>query len=319
MPLPHWSTTLHLILCSSTEWHRYRHRLTRSRARRLPIGARLTLRRAIPEHMLPISLTIAGSDSGGGAGIQADLKTFHAYATFGTTVITAITAQNTRGVTAVHPIPLEVVKAQLAALAEDLPPRAVKAGMLATAPLVRTVAEAIRRYRWTNFVLDPVMVSSSGHRLLDPDAERTLVEELMPLASLITPNLDEAGILAGFPVRTVDEMKRAAEVFVDRGAAAALLKGGHLPGGQLTDILWDGREWWEWRRTKLDTRSTHGTGCTLSAAIAAGLAHDRRLVEAVDDALDYVRRAIEAAPGLGSGYGPLNHLVRATVSRTEKP
>jgi hydroxymethylpyrimidine/phosphomethylpyrimidine kinase len=263
--------------------------------------------------MLPTTLSIAGSDSGGGAGIQADLKTFHAFGTFGTTVVTAITAQNTRGVSAVHPIPLEVVSAQLAALAEDLPPRAFKTGMLATAALVRTVADAIRANRWANFVLDPVMVSSSGHRLLDEDAERTVLHELMPLAALVTPNLDEAGILAGFPVRRVEDMKRAAEVLVERGAASALIKGGHLADGEVTDLLWDGRRWREWRRPKLKTRSTHGTGCTLSAAVAAGLAHGRALGEAVEDALGYVRRAMEAAPGLGSGHGPLNHLVPGAI------
>jgi hydroxymethylpyrimidine/phosphomethylpyrimidine kinase len=261
--------------------------------------------------MLPIVLTIAGSDSGGGAGIQADLKTFHAFRCFGTSAITAITAQNTRGVAAVHPVPVETVRAQIRAVAEDLPPAAFKTGMLATAELVRAVAAAIDEHRLPNFVLDPVMVASSGDRLLEQPAERSILEELLPRAELVTPNLDEAAILAGITVSDTAAMRRAAEVLVDRGARAVLLKGGHLESTELTDYLFDGAEWHEWTRPKLRTRNTHGTGCTLSAAIAAGLAHGRPMREAVPAALDYVRRAMEAAPGLGSGHGPLNHLVSA--------
>ncbi|MDB4949352.1 MAG: phosphomethylpyrimidine kinase [Gemmatimonadetes bacterium] len=259
----------------------------------------------------PIALTIAGSDSGGGAGIQADLKTFHAFGAFGTSVLTAVTAQNTLAVTAVHPIPADVVRAQLHAVLADLRPRALKTGMLATAPIVRLVADEVRARGLRALVVDPVMVSTSGHRLLDAGAERALRDELLPLAALVTPNLDEAAILAGFPVTGEDAMRRAAETLVSGGAAAVLLKGGHLASDELVDVLYDGREWHEWRRPKLATRSTHGTGCTLSAAIAAGLAHGRPLREAVADALDYVQRAIAAAPGYGAGHGPLNHLVAA--------
>lgn len=258
---------------------------------------------------LPVVLTIAGSDSGGGAGIQADLKTFHAFRTFGTSVLTAITAQNTLGVHAVHPVPIQLVRAQIEAVATDLAPVACKSGMLATAALVRAVAAAIREYRLPNYVLDPVMVATSGDRLLDADAEQTVSEELLPLAALVTPNLDEATLLAGFPVTTPAEMRRAADALVTRGAAAALIKGGHLEREEVVDILFDGTEWHEWRRPRLDTRSTHGTGCTLSAAVAAGLAHGRPLLEAVDAALDFVHRAMRAAPSLGHGHGPLNHLV----------
>jgi hydroxymethylpyrimidine/phosphomethylpyrimidine kinase len=259
--------------------------------------------------MLPVVLTIAGSDSGGGAGIQADLKTFHAFGTFGTTAVTAVTVQNTRGVMSVHPVPVEVVRAQIHAVVTDLAPASFKTGMLATAELVRTVAEAVRSEGLGNFVLDPVMVATSGDRLLDRDAEHTIVSELLPLAAVITPNLDEAAILAGFPVRDEADMRRAAERLAERGAVAVLLKGGHLQAAELVDLLFDGVEWWEWRRPRLDTRNTHGTGCTLSAAIAAGLAHGRPLRDAVDTALDYVHRAIRQAPGLGGGHGPLNHLV----------
>ncbi|HLM68534.1 MAG TPA: bifunctional hydroxymethylpyrimidine kinase/phosphomethylpyrimidine kinase [Longimicrobium sp.] len=258
---------------------------------------------------IPVALTIAGSDSGGGAGIQADLKSFHAFGVFGTSALTAVTVQNTRGVTGVHPVPVDIVRAQIRAVAEDLHPAACKSGMLATAPLVRAVAESIREHRLPHFVLDPVMVASSGDRLLDEDAERTVADELVPLAALVTPNLDEAAILVGAPVEDVDAMRRAAAALVEIGARAALLKGGHLRSAELVDVLFDGQDWHEWRRPKLGTRNTHGTGCTLSAAIAAGLAHGRPLTRAVEDALGYVSRAMLAAPGLGRGHGPLNHMV----------
>lgn len=255
---------------------------------------------------LHVALTIAGSDSGGGAGIQADLKSFHAFGVFGTSAVTAITVQNTRGVTAVHPVPLDVVEAQIDAVVEDLAPAAVKTGMLATAELVHTVADAIRRHRLERFVLDPVMVATSGHRLLDADAEGTLARKLLPLAAVVTPNLHEAAILVGRPVGSVDEMRTAARALVDMGAGAALLKGGHLEGDAL-DLLWDGTEEHLWRKARVDTRHTHGTGCTLSASIAAGLARGRPLRRAVGDAVDYVGRAIASAPGLGHGHGPVNH------------
>ncbi|HEX7117881.1 MAG TPA: bifunctional hydroxymethylpyrimidine kinase/phosphomethylpyrimidine kinase [Longimicrobiales bacterium] len=261
--------------------------------------------------MLPIALTIAGSDSGGGAGIQADLKTFHAFGVFGTTAITAITAQNTRGVSAVHAVPADVVRAQIRAVAADLRPAAIKTGMLATAPLVEAVAAAIADEGLENYVLDPVMVATSGARLLDADAEGAVAERLVPLATVVTPNLDEAAILVGHAIEGEADMRRAAETLVARGARAALIKGGHLDAGAVADVLHDGVELHVWRRPRIATTSTHGTGCTLSAAIAAGLALGRPLVEAVADALDFVHRAILEAPGLGAGYGPLNHFVAA--------
>ena len=257
----------------------------------------------------PVVLSIAGSDSGGGAGIQADLKTFEAFGVFGTTAIAAITAQNTLGVSGVHPIPPEMVAAQIAAVASDLKPAALKTGMLATRQLVETVADAITEHSLPNFVLDPVMVATTGASLLDPDAEDAIRRRLTPLASLITPNLDEAAILAGFPVRDEDDMRRAAAALTDAGAAATLLKGGHLESEEIVDILFDGSEWYEWRRPKLQTRNTHGTGCTLSSAVAAGLALGHPLPVAVENALDYVQRALRTAPSLGRGQGPLNHRV----------
>jgi len=260
---------------------------------------------------MKIALTIAGSDSGGGAGIQADLKTFHQFGVFGTSAIVAITAQNTLGVRAIHPLPPAIVDAQLEALAADLPPAAVKTGMLATGDLARQVAGALRRYGWRQYVLDPVMVATSGDPLLDADAESVLRDSLLPLASLVTPNLDEASILAGFPVTEPGAMERAGRRLLDLGAKAALVKGGHLAGDLVTDVLVTSAAVRRFERPRLRTTSTHGTGCTLSAAVTAGLALGRDLETAVADALDFVHRAMAAAPGLGAGHGPLNHTVSA--------
>jgi hydroxymethylpyrimidine/phosphomethylpyrimidine kinase len=257
---------------------------------------------------LPIALTIAGSDSGGGAGIQADLKTFHQFGVFGTSVITAVTAQNTRGVSAIHAIPLQDVVAQIDALADDLPPAAFKTGMLATARLVAAVADAIRRHGLPRYVMDPVMVATSGDRLLERAAERSLRDELLPLATVVTPNLEEAAILSEMTVESLDDMAAAARRIVELGASAALVKGGHLRGDAV-DLLWDGVEQRLWRRPRIETRHTHGTGCTLSAGIAAGLARGDDLVRSVDRATRFVGRAIAAAPALGKGRGPVNHLV----------
>ena len=263
---------------------------------------------------MKIALTIAGSDSGGGAGIQADLKTFQQFGVFGTSVIVALTAQNTRGVRAVEAVPEAMVAAQLTALAEDLPPAALKTGMLAEASLVRLVARAIRENGWGPLVVDPVMVSTSGHRLLTAEAEDVIRESLLPLAALVTPNLDEAAVLTG----RVGARRR------HHGAGrrdAAPLRRRRRPGeGRASDRRrrhrhrrpGDAR-----RRAPLHpsaastTTSTHGTGCTLSAAITAGLALGRPLETAVDDALDFVHRAIARAPGLGAGHGPLDHTVTA--------
>jgi len=260
-----------------------------------------------------IALTIAGSDSGGGAGIQADLKTFHQFGVFGTSVITAVTAQNTVGVLAWEPVSAALVTRQLDALAMDLPPGAVKSGMLASAVLVETVATGIARHRLPNYVLDPVMVATSGDRLLDEDAEQLVARRLLPLAALVTPNLDEAAILVGEVVATPDAMERAGRALLRRGARAALVKGGHLSGDQVVDVLVTAGAARRFTRPRLDTTSTHGTGCTLSAAVAAGLALGRPLEQAVADGLDFVHRAMAAAPGLGGGrgHGPLNHFVPA--------
>jgi hydroxymethylpyrimidine/phosphomethylpyrimidine kinase len=278
---------------------------------------------------IPIALTIAGSDSGGGAGIQADLKTFQRFGVYGTSVITAVTAQNTQSVRAVQPISLAVVEAQLAALAEDLPPDAVKSGMLATGELVAATARAVAEYGWSPYVLDPVMVATSGDRLLDRDAEALIRDRLVPLATLVTPNLEEAAILTGLAVSDPAGMARAGRRLLELGARAALIKGGHLGGEEITDVLVTASGDRAFVHPRLATTSTHGTGCTLSAAITAGLADrgtegrrdggtdgrrdrgrvsDADLGEIVAEALAYLQRAIATAPGLGHGHGPVNHL-----------
>jgi hydroxymethylpyrimidine/phosphomethylpyrimidine kinase len=258
---------------------------------------------------MKVALTIAGSDSGGGAGIQADLKTFQQFGVFGTSVIVALTAQNTRGVRAVEPVSESMVSAQLTALAEDLPPDALKTGMLAEAGLVRLASRAIRENGWANVVVDPVMVATSGARLLTTEAEEVMREDLLPLASLVTPNLDEAAILTGRVVHDPPTMERAGATLLRFGAGAALVKGGHLSSDTIVDVLVTPSGIRRFTHPRLETTSTHGTGCTLSAAIAAGLALGRPLESAVTAALDFVHRAIAAAPGLGAGSGPLNHSV----------
>ena len=264
----------------------------------------------------PVALTIAGSDSGGGAGIQADIKTFQALGVFGTSAVTAVTAQNTVGVTAVHLVPLDMVRAQIAAVARDLPPSAVKSGMLGTSELVEGVADAIQEHSLTPYVLDPVMVASSGDRLLDEEAVEAMIRRLLPQATLVTPNLDEARILTSLPISGEEGQRESAHRLVQMGAGAALVKGGHGAGTEVVDILWDGSHEHLWRHPRLETRNTHGTGCTLSAAITAGLSCGDGLVPAVEGALAFVEQAILRAPKLGSGHGPLSHL---PIPETEDP
>jgi hydroxymethylpyrimidine/phosphomethylpyrimidine kinase len=261
---------------------------------------------ADPAHT--IVLTIAGSDSGGGAGIQADLKTFARFGVYGTSVITAVTAQNTRGVRGWERVTPSLVAAQIDAVAEDLRPAAIKSGMLGDAEVVRAVATGVRRHALHPYVLDPVMAATSGDALLTSDAISAIVEELFPLATLVTPNLDEVALLLGERPNDVPAMERAARVLVaEHGARAALVKGGHLAGDELVDVLFDGSRLHRFSRARVATTSTHGTGCTLSAAIAAAMALGVPLRNAVELGLEYVHRAIASAPGLGSGHGPLNH------------
>ena len=258
-----------------------------------------------------IALTIAGSDSGGGAGIQADLKTFHQLGVYGTSVITAITAQNTVGVSRWEAVSAEMVRAQLDAVVTDLRPRAFKTGMLADAGIVREVASGAREYELAGYVLDPVMVATSGDVLIERDAVAAIREQLLPLCAVVTPNAHEAALLTGLAVETESDLSRAAEMLVrELGAGAALVKGGHVyTGDETVDVLFDGSVS-GFRHARIATTSTHGTGCTLSAAVTAELAKGSDLRTACARATAFVHRAIEAAPGLGAGHGPLNHFVR---------
>ena len=267
---------------------------------------------------VPIALTIAGSDSGGGAGVQADLKTFHQYGVFGTSVIVAVTAQNTVRVADVHEIPGAMVTSQMQALADDLPPAAVKTGMLATPELVDLVATNIERFAFPCLVVDPVMVATSGDRLLSLDAERVIAQRLLPLATLVTPNLDEARLLLNTPIEGIGDMERSGHNLMELGASAVLIKGGHQGGDDrdVVDVLVTADTVRHFRHPRIATTSTHGTGCTLSAAVAAGLAHGRDLVTAVADGVDFVYRAIVDAPALGHGHGPVNHFVAPTRSNS---
>lgn len=263
---------------------------------------------------MKIALTIAGSDSGGGAGIQADLKTFQQFGVFGTSVIVALTAQNTIGVRAVETVPESMIGAQLSAIAEDLPPAALKTGMLAEPGVVRQVARAIRENGWAPLVVDPVMVSTTGTRLLTTEAEDVIRDDLLPLSALVTPNIDEAAILTGRVVHDVATMERAAATLLRFGAGAVLVKGGHLSTGAITDVLATPSGTRHFTHPRIETTSTHGTGCTLSAAITAGLALGCPLEDAAAAGLDFVHRAIASAPNLGGGHGPLDHTVPAIIA-----
>ena len=252
------------------------------------------------------ALTIAGSDSGGGAGIQADLKTFHTFGVFGTSAVTAVTAQNTLGVQAVQALDPSIVRRQIGSVRGDLPPEAAKTGMLANADIVRAVVAALEDFE-VPLVVDPVMVATSGDRLVHPAAVDAIIEELLPLAALATPNLPEAAILAGRPVETEADMSEAAVAILARGAGAVLVKGGHLGGEEVVDLFRDGNGERVWRTPRIRTTETHGTGCTLSAAITSGLASGLALKPAIKRGLAFTHAAIAAAPGLGSGRGPLDH------------
>ena len=255
-------------------------------------------------------LSIAGSDSGGGAGVQADLKTFSALGCFGTTAITALTAQNTTGVRAIHAVPLDMLVAQIDAVVEDIGVDAVKIGMLHSVPTIETVAAALDRHQLHPVVLDPVMVATSGAALIDPAAIDALVRLLFPRALLVTPNLDEAAMLVGRPLHTEADMAAAAEPLLAMGARAVLLKGGHLASDTVADLLLQAGQPPLWLRApRIATPNTHGTGCTLSSAIAAHLALGDDLTQAVQRARDFVRAALAAGASVrtGAGSGPLNH------------
>lgn len=256
----------------------------------------------------PLALTIAGSDSGGGAGIQADIKSMEANGVFAASVITAVTAQNTKAVTAGFDLPLDIIEAQLDAVADDFTFGAAKTGMLSSAPIIELVARKVREHGFAPLVVDPVMISKSGFALLKPDAVEALQQVLLPLATLVTPNVHEAERLTDTAIRTRADAEAAARAIHALGAGAVLVKGGHLDGeSDAVDVLFDGKEMHAFRSKRIDTPHTHGTGCTYASAIAAWLARGEALPEAVRRAKVYVTEAIRHGLAIGSGHGPTSH------------
>ena len=257
--------------------------------------------------MLKQVLTIAGSDSGGGAGVQADLKAMSANGTYAMSVITSITAQNTTGVTAIHDLPESIVEAQIDAIFADFDVAAVKTGMLSSAALASLVSRKLQQYHVPWIVVDPVMVSKSGHDLLQADAIDAVKQTLIPLASVITPNIHEAERLTGLTIRTLPEARQAAKALHQLGCQHVLIKGGHLLEQPATDLLYDGRFFRMYKEEWIDTPHTHGTGCTFASALAAQLALGKSLPDAVDAAKQYVTEAIRHSLAIGQGRGPTNH------------
>lgn len=251
-------------------------------------------------------LTIAGSDSSGGAGIQADLKTFSAHGVFGMSVITAVTAQNTQGVFAVQDISPDMIASQLDAIFTDIEVDAVKIGMVSQIETIKVIAEKLRQYNPKHIVVDPVMVSKSGYDLLSPDAKETLIKELIPLATVVTPNLPEAEVITGNKISTLEEMKAAAVEIYTMGAKAVLVKGGHLED-DATDLSFDGTHFTYFRGSRIQSNNTHGTGCTLSSAITSNLANEDELVDAIRQAKNYITTAIKHSFSIGKGVGPVHH------------
>ena len=255
------------------------------------------------------AMTIAGSDSGGGAGIQADLKTFAALGVYGASALTAITAQNTVGVTAVHEIPTDVITAQIDAVLDDIGADAVKTGMLSSSPIIECVAQAVQRHEVQRLVVDPVMVAKSGDSLLREDAIDSLRSLLLPLAAVVTPNIPEAEALTSRAITSPEDARAAAREIVNLGCRSVVVKGGHLDG-PATDLFFDGVAFREFTSPRIDTKNTHGTGCTFASAVAAGLAQGMTPVDAVALAKEYVTEAIRQSFPIGQGHGPLNHFWR---------
>ncbi len=267
---------------------------------------------------VPRVLTIAGSDSGGGAGIQADLKTYLAHRVFGMSAITSVTAQNTQGVLGIHDLPADFVALQIRAVLEDLGTRVIKTGMLSNAEIIRAVAQTLREYRVPYVVVDPVMRAKGGDPLLRPEAQEALIQEILPLATVVTPNLPEAEALTGLRIHSLEDMKEAARRIHQRGPRFVLVKGGHLASSdRAVDLLYDGQQFHRYEADRILTRNTHGTGCTFASAIAANLALGYDLYEAVDRAKAYVTGAIRHALPLGQGHGPLDHAFRIKPTRVE--
>jgi hydroxymethylpyrimidine/phosphomethylpyrimidine kinase len=252
-------------------------------------------------------MTVAGSDSGGGAGIQADLKTFAALGVYGTSALTAITAQNTQGVTAIHEVPTDIIAAQIQAVISDIGADAVKTGMLSSSAIIETVASELQRHGVTQLVVDPVMVAKGGDSLLREDAVDALRNLLLPLATVVTPNMPEAEVLAGVQVRTLEDAREAARRIAALGAKTVVVKGGHLEEGDAVDTFYDGTDFQEFSAPRIETKNTHGTGCTFASAVAAGLAKGLDTLASVARAKEYVTEAIRASLEIGTGHGPLDH------------
>jgi hydroxymethylpyrimidine/phosphomethylpyrimidine kinase len=268
---------------------------------------------------IPTVLSIAGSDSGGGAGIQADLKTFAALGVYGTTAITAVTAQNTQAVTAVAALDPTIVTAQIDAIASDIRVHAVKTGMLATTAIVEAIAAAVDRWSWPHVVVDPVMVATSGDRLLTPDAIDAMGRLMVPRATVLAPNKPEAEALARMPIDTMAHARDAARRLYGLGAKAIVIKGGHFTGPELVNLLYDGKDFIEFSTPRIETRNTHGTGCTFASAIAAHLARGLGLVAAVDGATSYVAGGIRNGLAIGRGAGPVDHFWRRSQAPDPGP
>ncbi|KOF56745.1 MULTISPECIES: bifunctional hydroxymethylpyrimidine kinase/phosphomethylpyrimidine kinase [Clostridium] len=251
-------------------------------------------------------LTIAGSDSSGGAGIQADLKTFSAHGVFGMSVIAAVTAQNTKEVIDVQNISPDIIGKQIDAIFDDIEVDAIKIGMISEIEGIKVVSERLRKYKPQNVVLDPVMVSKSGYSLMNPNSVETLIKELIPIVSVVTPNIPEAEIIASIKIKTMGDMEKAAKIMYNMGPKNVLVKGGHLTG-DATDVLYDGKEFVYLENQRINTKNTHGTGCTLSSSIASNLALGMNIKEAVKNAKKYITTAIEHSLAIGHGSGPTNH------------
>lgn len=263
------------------------------------------------------ALTIAGSDSGGGAGIQADLKAFSAQGVFGMSVITAITAQNTVEVRGVQNVDLPMIQSQIEAVFDDIQVDAVKIGMLSSVDVVRVVAETLAKYEGAPIILDPVMISKAGHHLLQEQAITALKQVMIPMATMITPNVPEAEVLTGMKIVTAEDMKVACREMHTLGAKTVLLKGGHLASDP-NDLFYDGTEFYWYPGKRIETKNTHGTGCTLSSVITANLAKGATLTEAVEVAKDYITNAIQHSFNLGKGHGPVHHFYAFYEGTSEK-
>ena len=261
-------------------------------------------------------LVIAGSDSSGGAGIQADIKTITALGCYATTSVTAVTAQNTQGVKRIIPIPKEIVEKQITMILDDIGTHAVKIGMLHNTGIIKTVYKVLKKYRLKNVVLDPVMIAKGGAKLISNSSINNLKNFLVPLCTLVTPNIPEAEVLTGYSILNKEDMIKAAKKIINMGAKNVLLKGGHLKRKMIFDILVSKKEIKVFKKKKINTRHTHGTGCTLSSALAACLSQKKTILKSCKISLKYVEQAITTAPGYGKGFGPLNHLVSFNLRNT---